>query len=337
MKPSTSTESAEAPTGAGQPDNQPTFRSWSGRLIDLPGLVVAWVALSLGRISPLCLNSRRLCARAISQGARRLTLRPKGNLPRLEVLRIEPPDVGQGPVILILHGWLECREMHLELAWWLRDRGASVWLADFPAHGRSGGRLCTLGGDETSAAVRVLDEIERTHGGERDIHLLGFSMGAATALRLAGCDDRPAGVVSLACFSNARHAIRTFSDYWIGTRNVAWMERGFERLLARRGVKLDELNPCEWMEQARCPVLLIHGESDRLTPIPDHYQPLLDRHAPGGIHSVLVPKVGHARLPRCMHPDMLKAIERFCFRDAAGLRNAGSDGRPLQDAVGGSA
>lgn len=88
----------------------------------------------------------------------------------------------QAPVIFALHGWLDNAATFELLGPVLADAGYRVVAIDLPGHGQS----CWLadGGDyyiweAATAIVQVLKQLDEP------VHLLGHSMGAATALILA--------------------------------------------------------------------------------------------------------------------------------------------------------
>lgn len=282
------------------------------RLVQWPGDMIARVSLTAGRLSPLCPYRTKLLEEACKQGGEVVTLPGSGSIPEIEAVGL---GLGNqvGPTILMLHGWLECKEMHLDLAWWLVGQGASVWLMDFPAHGGSDGKRTSLGALECAAARRMIDYLEAEGGAAEGVVVVGFSMGASVALRLTAEDRRVCKVAALAPYRTLREAIRTFYDYWFSIDDCLWVERGFERALARDGVSLDDLEIVSRVSRIDVPILLIHGTRDLLLPIESHSEPLEAVIRPRGGRLVRIPGIGHAVLPRSWHPDLLQSLQAFCL------------------------
>ena len=86
-----------------------------------------------------------------------------------------------------------------------RERGFSVLLFDFRAHGQSEGRFTSIGYFERrdlAAAVRFLEE-----RGVRRVGLLGFSMGAVVAMAAAGDLPNVAAVVADCGFAELQSVV----------------------------------------------------------------------------------------------------------------------------------
>ena len=95
------------------------------------------------------------------------------------------------------HGYSSSKHNLDTLCGFLSSHGFGVYSLDFPGHklGASGGRLRSAGDllDAMDAAVRFARE-----QGATTIYTLGHSMGATTALCVAGRDPALAGAISIA-------------------------------------------------------------------------------------------------------------------------------------------
>ena len=99
--------------------------------------------------------------------------------------------------LVVGHGYSSSKQNLDGLCAFLGSHGFAVYSLDFPGHklGASGGRLRGAGDllDAMDAVVRFARE-----RGRRTLYTLGHSMGAMTALCVAGRDDTIAGAVSIA-------------------------------------------------------------------------------------------------------------------------------------------
>jgi pimeloyl-ACP methyl ester carboxylesterase len=165
-----------------------------------------------------------------------------------------------------------------------------VIAVDFRGHGRSGGRS-TVGRDEVfdlDAAV----SLARSQG-YGQVTVVGFSMGAAVALRQAAIGvTRPDAVVAVSSPS------RWYMRESIPMRKVHWLlETPFGPMVGRSlGVRLGEpwfdlpASPVEAVADISCPLLLIHGVAD------PYFNPLQARalqRASGTADLWIEPGMGH--------------------------------------------
>lgn len=154
-------------------------------------------------------------------------------------------------------------------------RHVDVVAVNFRGHGDSSGR-CTVGADEpldTDAAVGWA-----RRAGYRKVGSLGFSMGAAVALRHAALQPEHPPDAVVAVSGPARWWVRETAPmrrvHWLLEQPPGWV---VGRLI---GVRLDgpwevvPPSPVEVIERiAPTPLLLVHGEADHYFP-PDHARTL---------------------------------------------------------------
>ncbi|MCL6432364.1 MAG: alpha/beta fold hydrolase [Anaerolineae bacterium] len=115
-----------------------------------------------------------------------------------------PAERPRGTVIF-LHGHGGTPAPDLIYVPGFRERGFSVLLFDFRAHGQSEGRFTSIGYFERrdlAAAVRFLEE-----RGVRRVGLLGFSMGAVVAMATAGDLPNVAAVVADCGFAELQSVV----------------------------------------------------------------------------------------------------------------------------------
>jgi len=191
-------------------------------------------------------------------GAENITLAGEGIA--LRGWRFRPTTSALGTVIF-LHGSADNRASSIGLAQHLLPRGYAVLAYDSRAHGESGGRACTYGFFAKRDLSRVIDAIP-----ERPIVLIGTSLGAGVALQAAAEDDRIAGVIAIASFSDLRTVATERAPFFATQGEI---DEAFRLAEQEAGFRVDAASPMLAAARIKAPVLLIHGAEDHETP-PDH-------------------------------------------------------------------
>jgi uncharacterized protein len=166
------------------------------------------------------------------------------------------PGVG---AVLLLHGIHANRLQMLERARFLHQRGFSVLLFDFQAHGESPGQNITFGYLEARDARSAFDFLHRKTPAER-IGVIGLSLGGAAAI-LGGV---PADAMVLEA---------VFADFGRAVENRLTMRLGgIGRYLApvltwqvgpRLGFDPKVLRPAERIADLHKPIMLVAGDADQ--------------------------------------------------------------------------
>lgn len=173
------------------------------------------------------------------------------------------PPAPTGRTVVIVHGHNGSRDGDTGQAAALARAGFRVLLFDLRAHGGSGGRHVTFGAREYLDVLGALDWLEAARGIRR-VGVVGFSMGAGIALRVAAEDARVGVVV-------ADGTIGRVIDGLIGlgrARGIpappmilpAWAIVLLASLRARAWIPAAD--PMRWAGRTGCPVLFIHGADD---------------------------------------------------------------------------
>jgi pimeloyl-ACP methyl ester carboxylesterase len=99
--------------------------------------------------------------------------------------------------LVVGHGYSSSKQNLDALCAFLASHGFAIYSLDFPGHklGASGGTLRSV--DDLFAAVEAVVRFARERGA-RTVYTLGHSMGATTALCVAGRDPSLAGAVAIA-------------------------------------------------------------------------------------------------------------------------------------------
>lgn len=177
------------------------------------------------------------------------------------------PAAGAERAVIFLHGQAGSMDPDVQYVPALHAAGLSVLMFDFRAHGRSAGRVTTIGyleRQDVLGAVAFLREKGLTRVG-----LLGFSMGARVALltaplcpevRAVVADGGPARMLPAIA---ARIQERGFPR-WLGVP-FAWLTLAFTSL--RVGANLFRYEPIHWVGKvAPRAILFIHGDRDQYVP-----------------------------------------------------------------------
>jgi alpha-beta hydrolase superfamily lysophospholipase len=199
-----------------------------------------------------------------------------------------------GPVITLFHGNGEIAADYDGVAPLFLEAGASLLVADYRGYGWSGGEARAVHLLPDAEAVYAhLTEMLDPHGlADSARFVMGRSLGSAPAIHLA--HGHPEGFAGLIVESGFAHTVP---------------------LLARLGVAVerlvggpDPLDNAGKMADIDLPLLVIHGENDRLIPVSDG-QALFDASPADDKHLVRAPGAGH---------NDLMAVARHRYFDALG-------------------
>lgn len=218
---------------------------------------------------------------------------PTANGKQLFAWFIPLPDGAEsGPAVAVMHGWGGNAGHMLPFASLLHDQGYAVLLLDARNHGQSDS-------DGHSSMPRFAEDLE--HGLEwmkqqpgidpHALFLLGHSVGAAATLLLASRRQDLSGVVSIAAFAHPAELMRRqMRSHHIPYMPVGWLLlRYVQRVIKAR---FDDIAPCNTIRQIACPVLLVHGERDKVVPSADA-QKIYANRLDDRVELLLLPKAGH--------------------------------------------
>ena len=164
---------------------------------------------------------------------------------------------GDGPRVLLAHGWEGTGRDMVPIAEALVQRGRSVTVFDMPAHGRSTGRTTTL--VEMTEAVTAVARATGTPDA-----IVGHSLGAAAAI-LALRDGLPARSAAL---------LAPVAEPWLFVRRLAdllaFSQARYEGLVGqierRAGVGIHEIDGATAARSLGARALILHDPADRQVP-----------------------------------------------------------------------
>ena len=263
-------------------------------------IVIAFVLLAVAVLLPLLIRLAYRAPKVQAQttpddlGLPHREIRiPTANGKQLFAWFIPLPDgLESGPAVAVIHGWGGNAGHMLPFASLLHDQGYAVLLLDARNHGQSDT-------DGHSTMPRFAEDLE--HGLDwmrqqpgidpQRLFLLGHSVGAAATLLLASRRQDLAGVVSISAFAHPAELMRRqMQSHHIPYVPVGWLLlRYIQRVIKAR---FDDIAPCNTIRQISCPVLLVHGEKDKVVPPADSRKIYANR-LDDRVELLLLPKAGH--------------------------------------------
>lgn len=182
-----------------------------------------------------------------------------------------PADDDPSRTIILAHGFRSNRLTPslpaLELARSLVASGFNVLMFDFRNSGESDGDVTTLGDHERKDIVAAVQWLKRERADRAErLGLIGFSMGATTALLAAASEPAIEAVVADSPFSDLRSYLKANMSFWTGLPEVpfTWTIMAIMPPLINLDVRA--VSPLAVMPELAQPVLLIHAEGDDAIP-----------------------------------------------------------------------
>ena len=204
------------------------------------------------------------------------------------------PVEGVAPAVVVLHGWGGNAGLMLPLAPHLHRAGFHTLFLDARNHGISEH-------DSFTSMPRFAEDLEVAAGWLRarpdvtSLGVIGHSVGAGAAILSASRSDRFEAVVSVSSFA---HPGEMMSQQMTRIpRPLLGLLLGvMQRII---GYRFDDFAPRNRVGLVKAPVMLVHGDADRVVPI-DSLRELAAAHpgatvlvVPGGGHSDLTPFEPH--------------------------------------------
>lgn len=210
---------------------------------------------------------------------------PSANADGLRLAAWWIPNPNSDRALILAHGRYQNRASFLALARPLWDAGYSVLLLDLRGHGASAEATCTYGlreADDIVGAARFIEARGVTPG---QIGVIGWSLGAASALIAQSRDPDIAAVVSDSAYADAGPLL---------ARNA--LRPGLQvAMRLTRGVNLNAVRPDQALAHVAASgrhVMLIHGAADSAVPVA-HFDRLRAAGGPAVSNAWLVPNAGH--------------------------------------------
>lgn len=177
-----------------------------------------------------------------------------------------PTEKPASPTVLIMHGWGVNAHVVLPIAQPFYNAGFNVLLIDARNHGSSDS-------DGYSSMPKFAEDIEsaldwlKQQPQTGEIALTGHSVGAAAALLVSSRRHDMAALISIASFAHPEWLMRRYlKTLHLPNPLIGLVLRYVQRIIGHRFIDIAPMNS---LCKIRCPVLLVHGEADKIIPVSD--------------------------------------------------------------------
>lgn len=264
------------------------------------GLLVVWAAIrfasprALARVFSIPHVPSGITPAEVGLQAEDVTIKgPRGR--RLRGWFVPAPATGPQPAALVLHGWTGSASLMLPFAKPLQAAGLHVLLLDARCHGRSDDDDFSSMPDFAADAEHALVWLRADPRVDCDrVALVGHSVGAGACLMVAARDPQVAAVVSIASMADpADYMGRAMRRRGVPGFVVWFVLKAIQRAVGQR---FTEFAPLVTISRLRVPVLLMHGDADRVVPLAD--AEALHSAAPSGTDLLVIPDADHSAIDR---------------------------------------
>lgn len=176
--------------------------------------------------------------------------------------------------VLLLHGYTGWKEEMYQFAYWYQKQGYAVLVPDLRCQGESEGDFIGMGWtDHCDCLLWIRHILEESPDARIVLH--GQSMGAATALIMAGSPEVSEHIKAVVADSAYTEAYEMFGDKikeWFHLPAVLFVDSACVMLRLRGGYDLREASPLRAVANSRVPTLFIHGDEDKLIDVNMSYE-----------------------------------------------------------------
>jgi len=168
--------------------------------------------------------------------------------------------------VLLLHGYTGWKEEMYQFAYWYQEQGYAVLVPDLRCQGESEGDFIGMGWTDHYDCQLWIEHILEVSPNARII-LHGQSMGAATALIMAGSPEVPQQIRAVVSDSAYTSAYEMFGDKiteWFYLPAAFFVDSACVMLRLRGGYDLRDASPLRAVADSGVPILFIHGDEDKM-------------------------------------------------------------------------
>ncbi len=205
------------------------------------------------------------------------------------------PSGASDKTVIFAHGYGKNRLQEdvpgLELARVLGRSGYNILMFDFRGCGESGGELTSIGQYEKDDLIGAVDFMKKTGRPGEHVGVLGFSMGAATAILAAAEDSRIEAVVADAPFADLENYLKENLPVWSDLPAFPFTPLILNLMPPVLRLDPQKVSPVSVIRKIKAPILFIHGASDPDIPAADSEE--LYRTSSAGNSLWIVPGAKH--------------------------------------------
>jgi len=182
------------------------------------------------------------------------------------------PAQGSTKTVIIAHGYRKNRLQDdvpaLPITQALVAKGYNVLMFDFRNSGDSEGELTSVGQYEVQDLLGAVDFIKSQPEISEQIILLGFSMGASTAILAGAREPAVTAVIADSPFADLKTYLNKNLSVWTELPSVPFNQAFFLVVPSLTGLRTETVSPVKEIKNLGSrPLLLIHGEGDEDIPI----------------------------------------------------------------------
>jgi len=182
------------------------------------------------------------------------------------------PSQGSTKTVIFAHGYrknrLQTDVPALPIAQFLKAKGYNVLMFDFRNSGESEGELTSVGQYEVQDLLGAVDYIKTRPDISKQIVLLGFSMGASTAILAGAREKAVTAVIADSPFADLETYLSKNLSVWTDLPSVPFNQAFFVVVPVLTGLRPETVSPVKEIANLNSrPILLIHGEADEDIPI----------------------------------------------------------------------
>jgi len=169
-------------------------------------------------------------------------------------------------------------------------------LPDTRGHGRNQREMSCTVADVTADIMAGIAWLKARAETDADrIIVIGHSLGAVAALAAACRSEHVWRVIGISAYAHATDPLLGAARQSLFQRVVAWLNVRAAEL--HGGFRYAQYNAVDLVKDIRCPMLLVHGERDRVVPIGDAHK-IHAQANPDTARLLIVPKAGHGAILR---------------------------------------
>lgn len=182
------------------------------------------------------------------------------------------PAQGSTKTVIFAHGYRKNRLQDdvpgLPITQALVAEGYNVLMFDFRNSGESEGNLTSIGQYEVQDLLGAVDFIKSQPDKAQQIVLLGFSMGASTAILAGAREPAVTAVIADSPFADLQTYLDKNLSVWTELPSFPFNQAFFMVVPSLTGLRTETVSPVnEIKNMGNRPLLLIHGEGDEDIPI----------------------------------------------------------------------